>query len=123
MKVIFVGMHNKKDKCPLCSSTRSGKLIDRICRELTWETQKTNLYDVDYYPTTEDEKEFHAYEWHRRIQPGTTDIIVLLGQEVHNHFFNALNYATIKLAHPSSVWSKEHKAKYVMTAVNLLAPL
>jgi len=100
-RVVFVGMHNKSDLVPLCSSTKSGKLINRVTDELNCDTIKTNLYDVDYFPSPQ-EKYKLALDWHERIRPESDDIIVLLGAEVHKNFDNRYGYEVLKYPHPSS---------------------
>jgi len=115
---MFVGMHNKIGKMPLCSSTRSGKLIDKIIDKLKpIECIKTNLYDVDYLPKTNEEKFSLAAEWHNRIEPKLNDIIVLLGAEVHKNYILISSNKIIKIAHPSSNRSHEAMNKYVSNTV------
>lgn len=53
MKIIFVGIHNKPGLPPLCSSTKTGKIIDRIIDKLPPDCmvfEKRNLFPVDYLP-------------------------------------------------------------------------
>jgi len=117
MKIIFVGVHNKINTIPLCSSTKSGKLIDRIINELQKkEIVKTNLYNKEYLPEQKDKSEL-AKDWYKRIKPDSKDIIVLLGAEVNKHFNNDKNLKTISLAHPSSIWSNKLMNEYVFNAV------
>ena|ERR1035437_9456248 len=117
MKIIFVGMHNKPMKMPLCSSTKSGKLVDRIIEALKpIECLKTNLYDVDYFPKREEKFDL-ARNWHTRIDPESVDVIVLLGAEVHEHYVKNLFDKVVKIAHPSSKRSHEAMNKYVISAV------
>ena len=119
MRIIFVGMHNKQNLMPLCASTKSGKLIKRICNELprNVEILKTNLYNIDYYPL-QLEKYNLALDWHFRIDQKHDDIIVLLGAEVHKNFNNVNSLNVIKLAHPSSMWSHEDMNNYVSCATS-----
>lgn len=119
MKVIFVGIHNKPNTPVLCSSTKSGKLIDRIIKELNFDSLKTNLYNVEYLPKDLAEKEKLALDWHSRVNYGH-DLIVLLGGEVSKHFNHEPYLDTIKLAHPSSIWSNAKKQEYVDNAVSLI---
>lgn len=113
-RVIFVGMHNKPDQPPLCSSTKSGKLIDRIAKNFTH--VKTNLYDVDYYPKGIEEKYELSCDWLSRINPAENEIVVLLGQEVHdNCIYESKNI--IKFPHPSSQRSHEQMDAYVKYAI------
>lgn len=118
-RVIFVGMHNKPGMKPLDSRTKSGKLIDRIGDRLRYkgmEVLKTNLYDVDYYPVTHEEKQILAFNWIERVSLFKEDIIVLLGAEVHNNF-PPLPVVKIKAAHPSSKRSHVEMDAYVIDVV------
>lgn len=115
-RVIFVGMHNKPHKTPLCSSTKSGKLIDRIAKNFTH--IKTNLYDVDYYPKGIEEKYQLSCDWLYRINPGENEVVVLLGREVHdNCVYEPLFKNVIKIPHPSSQRSHEQMDAYVLQAI------
>lgn len=108
-------MHNKINKIPLCNSTKSGKLINKIINELKpIECIKTNLYDVDYLPTNNEKKISLALDWHNRIEPKLNDIIVLLGAEVHKNYISNLSNKIIKIAHPSSKRSHEAMNEYVL---------
>jgi hypothetical protein len=115
MKVILVGTHNKPDTNPLCEFTRTGKLLQRVIDTLPdVEFEKTNLYDVDYYPSGQTEKTDLAIDWHWRIRPNDVDdLIILLGAEVCRQFFNKHKYRTLGFTHPSSVRSHDNKDKYV----------
>ena len=117
MRIILVGMHNKPGKMPLCSSTKTGKLLNRILLNFRdMEIVKSNLYNIDFYPFHADKKEL-ALDWHSRINPTVKDIIILLGAEVHKNFIEYLHLNTIKLAHPASKRSHESMDKYVVNAV------
>jgi hypothetical protein len=122
MKVFFVGLHNKPHKTPLCSSTKSGKLIDRIINQVfnrngvdgaKW--VKTNLFDVDFYPTNDDENWGRATEWWERNKDvEETDLIVLLGAAVHRDFVNCPYHVHIlEVAHPASKRSHVDMNEYV----------
>ena len=52
MKIIFVGIHNKKGFEPLDSRTKTGNIIDRIIERCDkgFEFEKTNLFDRDEMP-------------------------------------------------------------------------
>ena len=105
---------------PLCSLTKSGKLIDRLIKKVgdkfTLCHEKTNLYDIDHYPGKE-QKELLAIDWHERIQPGLGDVIILLGQEVHLNFLDTLNYKIVKLPHPASIFSHTSQEEYIQKAL------
>jgi hypothetical protein len=121
-RVIFVGMHNKPDKVALCSSTKSGKLVDRVALAGNFTHIKTNLYNVDYYPKSEIEKSILANDWIVRVDPAEPDVIVLLGAEVHNNFKHSSKYI-VKIPHPSSQWSHEQMNTYVENAVKKIQAL
>ncbi len=112
-RVIFVGMHNKEGRVPLCSRTKSGQLIDRVIEGVNCECLKTNLYDVDYYPGIE-QKDALAVDWHHRICPEPNDIIVLLGAEVHKNFIKRGDLKLLRFGHPASKWSHASMDDYVI---------
>lgn len=121
MKIIFVGEHNKRGLKPLCSTSKSGELIDIIISHFQeYETILTNLYDTDETPhiTT---KHDHALLWHNRITASMDDVIVLLGKEVQKNFF-PIPYMRkiIHIHHPGYIlrpWSKVNVDEYVNSAV------
>lgn len=105
-------MHNKPFKTPLCSSTKSGKLVDKIGKGFN--VLKSNIYDVDYYPKTKDEKFELAKDWQDRVKLMYCDVIVLLGAEVHDNFLlPKISVKVLKIAHPSSMWSHKQMDDYV----------
>jgi hypothetical protein len=119
MKVIFVGIHNKPGKTPLCSSTKSGKLIDRIIEGIKpVECLKTNLYDIDYFPVNHDEQIDLALEWHDRIYSDYDCVIILLGAHVRERFCRISGIGHIvEIAHPASERSHAEMDKYVSDAI------
>jgi hypothetical protein len=118
MTVIFVGIHNKPDLMPLCNSTRSGKLIQRIINRIPeFEVQKTNLFDTDYFPAFED-MEALAKDWYYRVEYDLNkDIVILLGATVHERFVDIGFDKILKYAHPSSKRSIVDKDRYVTQIV------
>lgn len=116
-RLIFVGMHNKPGKMPLCSSTFSGKLIDRIIKGSIEKAEKTNLYDVEYFPLDQQEKQTLAYNWIERVNPSPTDIVVLCGAEVHSNFPD-VQCVKVKIPHPASNYGLDKMNAYVETSVN-----
>ena len=115
MRIIIVGVHNKPGLKPLDSSTKSGKLIDRISKQLSIDVEKTNLFNVDYMPKN-DGKKLLISEWYWTHLPTTEDVVVLLGSIVHKEFkFNIKNL--IKIKHPASIWSHKRMDEYVDHAV------
>lgn len=121
MKVIFIGVHNKPGLEPLCSSTKSGKLIDRVIAQLICNTLKTNLYDVNYLPVGKDVKETYASDWLYRIVPNRNDIVILLGAEVQKYYRHYRGKILI-FAHPASIWSNAAKERYVKKMVKEIKP-
>jgi uracil-DNA glycosylase len=120
MRIFFVGLHNKPGKKPLCSSTKSGKLIDRIINEGGFKKcEKTNLFDVEYYPKSDDENWGRAVMWwHNHKKISDKDIIVLLGSTVQKDFVNPpLHERIVKIDHPASKWSKNAMNEYVSDAI------
>lgn len=122
-RVYLVGLHNKPNTPPLHSKTKSGKLVDRIIDstskgEFRIEFIKTNLFDIEYYPTNDDENFARATEWWKRNEDITdADVIVLLGAAVHRDFVNVSEHKkVVKLAHPASIWSKQKQDDYVFNA-------
>lgn len=113
MRVIFVGIHNKPGLTPLCSTTKSGKLIDRVIARVKCDmVLKTNLYDVDEMPIVA--KEVMAVNWLLLHKPTINDIIVLLGNEVFENFDfeGVLGYVLVR-HHPASKRSRVSMDKYV----------
>ena len=116
MRIIFVGLHNKKGMKPLDSSTKSGKLIDRIEIELPINVERTNLFDVDYLPYHKEERQELSKEWFWTHLPCPDDVVVLLGGIVHKSFSHNVENL-IKVAHPASKWSHQEKDEYVADTI------
>lgn len=122
--VIFVGYHNKEGKTPLCSSTKSGKVIDSIISGCSLTNfKKTNLFDTESEPS-ESEKYNTRRDWLFRVDFNKGDIIVLLGAQVHSHFpisgaVSAGGVKIIKLAHPASIFykTKASQEKYIQDSI------
>ena len=117
-KVIFVGVHNKPGKSPLCSSTYSGKIIDRVIKQLNCECVKTNMWDVEYEPRHKSEKMRLANAWHRRIETRYYDIIVLLGKDVHDYFVKIGR--TLEFPHPSGVRFRGPVNRYIENMAKII---
>ena len=117
MRIIFVGVHNKPNLEPLCSSTKTGKLVNRIINELPkgFEIEKTNLFNVEYLPEYEDMIDL-GNEWYWTNLPTNEDIIVLLGAITHKQFRHDVENL-IKIAHPASKRSHKDMDEYVFSAV------
>jgi hypothetical protein len=120
MRIIFVGLHNKPGMKPLDSKTKSGKLIDRIIQLISegHEVIKSNLFDVDYFPPSDDYRVL-INQWLYKHNPDTNTIFILLGQFVHNHFPFCCNL--IRIAHPASKRSHRDMDEYVLNAVNKIS--
>lgn len=112
--VIFVGMNNKPGFKPLDSGSKSGKLIDALIFEIGGRTRKTNLFDLDHFPTRPQDKTL--VEWMLRAEYNPGDIIVPLGTCVHKYFKGSKLKPIVYLGHPSAVWSNENKIQYVLRA-------
>lgn len=121
MKVIFVGLHYKPDMKALDSCTKSGKLIDKIIRQLPNEEHvKTNLFQTDYYPAKADLKVL-AREWLFKVDFSESDIVVLLGRTVHEYFPKQEVFCRIiNIAHPASKRSHEEMNEYVSKSAELI---
>jgi hypothetical protein len=115
MRVIIVGVHNKVGLSPLCSTTKSGKLIDRIESKLSKPIEKTNLFNIDHMPIKGDKQRL-IDEWFWTHLPTDEDIIVLLGGIVHKEFKHKMKNV-IKIKHPASQWSHKAMNEYVLCAV------
>lgn len=115
MRIIIVGVHNKIGLSPLDSSTKSGKLIDRIAAQLPIPIEKTNLFDVDYLPVN-GEKQDLVNEWYWTQLPTKDDVVVLLGGMVHKEFKHSIKNL-IKIQHPAAQWSHKSMNAYVNGAV------
>lgn len=112
-RIIFVGLHSKPHKTPLCGSTKTGKLINRIINVLNTDIKilKTNLFEVEYMPHRREYSQLR-HEWYDTHLPTNDDIIVLLGALTHKEF----NYdfgRIIKIAHPASKRSHIDMDAYV----------
>lgn len=121
MRIIFVGLHNKPDRKPLDILTKSGKLINRVIKELPKDIEivKTNLFDIEKMPNPE-EVIYLQNDWFWSTIPVYDDIIVLLGAYTHKTFkFDELNI--VKIAHPASMWSHLQMDNYILnTTIKIL---
>lgn len=117
-RIIFVGIHNKPGLEPLASSTRSGKLVDRIISDLpNYVHIKSNFYGFDYFPAQDFvDNHFHFDGWKKRIGYLPGDIVVCLGSMVQRLFADR-NIRFVGIRHPSFIWSKIDQDKYVVEAI------
>lgn len=118
-RVIFVGMHNKPDKLPLCPSTMSGKIISRVIEGIGCEAIRTNLCDCDHKPSGFIAMMHHNTMWNITHSPTDSDIIVLLGQWVHDNFIKQDDFKgkIIKAAHPASTVYHAKPDEYIANLV------
>ena len=105
LRVIFVGIHHKPGKKPLDSSTKTGKVIDKVIVDLNKRAVtcfKTNLYDTNKMPH-EEQKRNLSLQWHESARLKETDIIILLGTEVIDNFYtpNEIRGTCLHFPHPS----------------------
>lgn len=113
-RVIFVGMHNKPGKAPLDSTTKSGKLIDRVIAQLPGLTcEKSNLWDCDYWPKGAG----FNYNWPSYVEYDSDDIVVCLGTCVIAAFRRG-PIPFIHVGHPSAVWGKLAQVDYIQNCRN-----
>lgn len=126
-RIIFVGMHNKGHLSPLCSSTKSGKMINRIVEALRFHgiedgVLRTNLFDLpDFDSVREADPYQNGMDYIVRHEVLGDDICVLLGSFVHKNFPTKwVSADVIKVAHPSSPWSHKAKDEYVEKVVGLI---
>lgn len=123
-RLILVGMHNKPNKTPLCSSTKTGKILDQILSSVTGydEVLRTNLVHTIQFPTDK-EIELGRQVWVKEIVPQVNDTIVLLGAFVHKNFpYKQVASKIIKVAHPSSTnyRTKEQSEQYIIRVKTLI---
>jgi len=119
-RVIIVGLHNKPSMKPLDSKTKSGKLIDRIIKELpACSVVKTNLFDVEYFPTERLEQSELAFNWIDRADLNINDLVIVLGAATRKSFPPIPN-KTIYIAHPASKRSHVAMDEYVKKTVELI---
>jgi len=123
-RVIFVGVHNKPGMLELDSKTRTGKLVDRVINWLQYELNlsgfifiKSNLFDIEYWPKNQTFVLNNQWveHWKDRVNYSSNDIIITLGHTV-NEIFRKAKVKSIKLGHPSAVWSKEKQEDYILNA-------
>jgi hypothetical protein len=115
-------MYYKEHKTALCSSTKSGKVIDNIISRLgiDIEVLKTNLCFTTHMPN-EKEIFISRQSWIDMNEPAKEDVVVLLGAFVHNNFpTDKIDSRIVKIAHPSSTnyRSKAATEEYITNAVS-----
>lgn len=122
-RIIFVGMHRKPGKEPLDSSTKSGKIIDRIIEQISNSALvivKSNLYDIERLPEQE-EKLLLKQQWLNTYRPQSIDTIVLLGAYVQQDFPTDVRVRNlVKIPHPASKRSEKETNEYIQRSVSLI---
>ena len=120
-RIIFVGMYYKTGLKALDSSTKSGKMVDRIMDKLPVgvKVKKSNLYDIARIPLDSEKEELKRF-WLDDIKPTPEDIVVLLGAMVHNDCPDIKVRDLIKIAHPASKRSHKEMDEYVEKAASLI---
>lgn len=121
-RIIFVGVHYKPSMDALDSRTKSGKMIDRVIAGLQTEVGlfeaefiKSNVFTTEYFPknrTTELDNQW-VEQWKERMKYRADDIVITLGHTV-NEIFRKAKVPSIKIGHPSGVWSKLQKEEYII---------
>jgi hypothetical protein len=118
MKILFVGVHYKDALPALCSSTKSGKLIDRVIAELPeHKCLKTNVFSTCHLPNDHTYKMALAYSWKQVWKITGEEIVVALGGTV-KLYLESVGVKVIHVPHPSSVWAKQKQEEYVTNIVN-----
>lgn len=117
MRIIFVGLHNKPYMAPLDSGTKTGKLINKIIKELPKDIEivKTNILDVDHYVKINATYNL-ANEWYWTHLPVYDDIVILLGamtQLIHKTHVKNVG-KIIRVAHPASKRSHKDMNNYII---------
>lgn len=122
-RVIFVGLHNKPHLTPLCSSTKTGKIIDKIISGLPGGVTaiKSNIYNIDHFPCDEDNIHELIREWHESYKSDfQEDVIVALGKHVQAVLNNTGEISFVKLVHPACLFSSVKVSDYVANALDLI---
>ena len=115
MRVIFIGINNKPGLPPLCGSTKTGKIVNKIIalRPKDTEVLKTNLFNTTEFPQEYDTRREFAMDWLVRANPQKDDIIILLGRTVQENFIKTECSNLINTVHPSSLYGNENIEKFI----------
>lgn len=111
-RVIFVGIHNKPGLPPLCSTTRTGKVIDRVISKLIVKNcERKNIFPVEYMP-----KRQEAIELTRQFEIDPDALYVGLGKVVCNQLWLLNIKNLVPVHHPSYMMRQGAKAldRYVV---------
>lgn len=113
MTIFFVGIHNKPGLMPLCGSTKTGKIINKIVARMPKEAKcvRTNLFEGEFHPNNE---EFDPMDWYDRYEVSEGDIVVLLGNWVHKNFRCQPELNIIKTRHPASFLGAKKQSEFIL---------
>lgn len=119
MKIFFVGVHNKPGIPPLCSTTKTGKIIDTISKAFPGhEIIKTNLFDADTIPKERMKRRHARGTWICKHTPHfDNDSIVLLGCVVNSYFITGGLEKVIRVQHPAAFRSAVQLEKYIKDVI------
>lgn len=125
MRIYFVGIHSKPGMAPLDSRTASGKVIDAVISRLKYKgvVFKTNFTERERMP---DPSEVTAMSriWLESYNAQPGDVVVLLGQWVHQHFpTHLLKAKCVKISHPASAFhhrTRDGKENYIARAAEII---
>jgi len=118
MKIIFLGLSNKKDLLPFDESTNSGKIINEIINKVDDECLKLNL--VQYAPLDKNGKLRYPNKreidnsipiFLKTIKSFNPDLIIAFGNIVKNEIsrIESLEYKVIFKKHPSYIFVYDRK--------------
>jgi len=117
MKIIFVGIHDKEGLPPLCSTTKSGQIIDKIIERLPTDCtkfEKKNLFPVEYLPYDIQERErmIDVFEIEEEAY------YITLGKVV-SEAFAGLNVHFFPVHHPGYIcrFARSTQERYIDTIV------
>lgn len=120
MRILFVGIHNKPTKRPLCSSTRSGKRIDKIASAFPdIDCVKMNLFNLTYMPKG-NEWNIQRTKFFKRAELDHDDILVGLGHEVNRALQGdeRVICKMVSIVHPSLLYQQVSETDYISHAIN-----
>lgn len=114
-RIVFVGIHNKHGKEPLCPTTVSGTMIEWLSSRLKAQTIRTNFFDMDYLPDKiEYNRTLAGRDYIERNKITENDICVLLGKNVQRLFpRHECEAEIISIPHPAYPKSIEAKRAYI----------
>jgi len=129
MKIIFLGLSNKKDLLPFDESTNSGKIINEIINKVDDECLKLNL--VQYAPLDKNGKLRYPNKreidnsipiFLKTIKSFNPDLIIAFGNIVKNEIsrIESLEYKVIFKKHPSYIFVYDRKNinNYIIDIIN-----